>query len=221
MVKNITIKLYTGAFNKLKLNGILKKDIGYTQILNIFDMTTKGLSNSTKKTYLKALIYFNKKDNLFTNEIMKHIQRRLKIYDGKEKKRVFNQELTITQKKNIITWEKVLEIFNNLEDIKDKFVLSLFVLFPPRRLKDYDEMIYRSKMGRNLSIDKNYYISNKSEFIFNTYKTDYIYGQQKFKISEDLKNIIEGYIHKYKIKEGSKIIDNIGYLLKTILLIYN
>lgn len=56
----------------------------------------------------------------------------------------------------------------------------------PRRSKDYTEMLLRGKAD-----DKNY-IEN-GEFVFNVYKTDKFYGQQRIKIHAVLKKMIDAY----------------------------
>lgn len=56
----------------------------------------------------------------------------------------------------------------------------------PRRSKDYTEMLLKGKAD-----DKNY-IEN-GEFVFNVYKTDKFYGQQRIKIPPVLKKMIDAY----------------------------
>ena len=105
--------------------------------------------------------------------------------------------------------KKLLEDYNKDEE-KDAFynyvLLSLYVLFPPRRLQDYTKM----KIVQKEEKDKNYnylvYDKNKMKFVFNTYKTSNKYGTQIFEVPTDLKNILKKWIEMYH--KGSFLISN-------------
>jgi integrase len=82
-------------------------------------------------------------------------------------------------------------------------ILSLYTLQPPRRNKDYtDMMIVR---GNPESTEKNYLdIDGKSwRWIFNNYKTQKKYKQQIVEVPEDLKAVLEVYL---KFHPDSKLL---------------
>lgn len=60
------------------------------------------------------------------------------------------------------------------------------IYFPPRRNKDWTEMLLHTKRD-----DANYIDGN--EFVFNEYKTQKYYGQQRVKIPPPLKKLIDEY----------------------------
>jgi len=73
-------------------------------------------------------------------------------------------------------------------------ILSLYVLQPPRRNKDYTDMFI--VRGVPESTDKNYLdIDGKTwRWIFNNYKTQKKYKQQIVDVPDDLKTVLEVYI---------------------------
>jgi len=100
---------------------------------------------------------------------------------------------------------------SNDTPIKEKAILSLYTLIPPRRL-EYSYMKIIRKKSTKVSTDYikkldksfNYLLISKKgkpqEFIMNKYKTQSKYGQQIIKIdSEQLINILSKYITEYKI----------------------
>jgi hypothetical protein len=56
-------------------------------------------------------------------------------------------------------------------------LLSLYVLVPPRRNKDYQLMYVVERFEPELEADRNYYDLRKNRFVFNNYKTAKRYGR--------------------------------------------
>ncbi len=84
---------------------------------------------------------------------------------------------------------------------QDYVISSIYTLIPPRRLDDYALMkIVSNNYYQNLKyldkIKNNYLVKkdNKLHFIFCNYKTDKIYGIQKFEIKGNLKKIINKWL---------------------------
>ena len=75
---------------------------------------------------------------------------------------------------------------------KDRMIVRLFTLFPPRRCMDFQLM--RVGYGTNSSKKFNYLDLSHGRFIFNVYKTAKIYGQQVFNIPEDLLRYLREYV---------------------------
>jgi len=106
-----------------------------------------------------------------------------------------NNLLTAAEEKNMVNWSLIKQTFSSIKNIRDKALVALYVLIPPRRL-DYGLM----KVGNGDNINFNYYTSGT--MIFNKYKTDKTYGKQVIKIPIELKTIIDSYISEYKLKDG-------------------
>ena len=90
---------------------------------------------------------------------------------------------------NLPEWKDIYETVSRIPILKDKVLLSLFTLFPPRRCEDYANMWVSSEPN---DLTKNYYTGEK--FIFNDYKTAFTYRQQSFLVPEDLKDLLSEYL---------------------------
>ena len=75
----------------------------------------------------------------------------------------------------------------DLNEIQNYILLSLYILIPPRRSTDYTEMKIK-----NITPDDNYI--DKNDFVFNKYKTSKFYNQQREKISKELITILKKWI---------------------------
>jgi hypothetical protein len=81
-----------------------------------------------------------------------------------------------------------------LQQLHDLVVTSLYSLLPPRRNIDYSEMVVAVPTDDKT---KNYY--NKGQFFFNCYKTQGHYKQQLIDVPDELNEIIKTWI-KFKPK---------------------
>lgn len=57
-------------------------------------------------------------------------------------------------------------------------VACVYTLLPPRRTRDFDEMVVAKQWTADMPTDRNYYDIAGTRFIFNVYKTAKQYGQQ-------------------------------------------
>lgn len=109
----------------------------------------------------------------------------------------YNNDEKISKEKlhKLITWDKYKNYFytnKNKLDLQDLFMVSLYVLQPPRRVKDY--FLLQLNEGAN-----RIYYNDKSEMVLelNEYKTCKRYGTYKSIITGELKNIFDNYIKHY------------------------
>jgi hypothetical protein len=126
----------------------------------------------------------------------------MEVIKGKQVK----NELSEREKKQFLSWDKILEIKDQIfksNSIKDKMIIALYTLIPPRRTLDYAEMIY--VVNEPEQTNKNYLIDNK-KMIFNVYKTSNVYKQQIITVPDDLQNIITQYITECKIKPNDLLL---------------
>jgi len=86
----------------------------------------------------------------------------------------------------------------------DDVIKGLYMMFPPRRISDYAYMIYLEN-PKDIG-EYNYYISTTSEIVFKRYKTYRKFGEQHFKVSESLKELIEKYVKESKITNGDNLL---------------
>lgn len=110
-------------------------------------------------------------------------------------------------------WDEILEKYKDLGENVDKIadglpksltpheydallkylIVSLYVLQPPRRNGDYLEMLVVPSYEKS---DKkaNYLDLSKMEFVYEKYKTSKAYGEQKFPVNAELKQVISLYL---------------------------
>jgi hypothetical protein len=104
--------------------------------------------------------------------------------------------MPIIQKKKTITCEQ-------LKQVHDLLIVSLYTLLPPRRNIDYSEMVVAAPTDDKT---KNYYHAGK--FYFNNYKTKNTYKQQVVDIPEELNAILKTWI-RLKPKENENMLINL------------
>ena len=170
---------------------------------------------NTRKSYLTAVVSvlntIDTKQYNSTNIFYKAILNSEKYYTTEE-------TMTQKQKDNWLSWEEVLEKYNELDeivktiteddmnnpkakkDLSSHLVLSFYVLTPPRRNDDY----YLMKLDSDSKTDDsvNYYRPKTSEFIFNQYKTKKNYGTEKTVVNTKLKNVIDNYVKLMNKKDN-------------------
>jgi len=141
----------------------------------------------TKKTYRKAIDYYERKFKTTSDTIKAELQTHKK---------------SETQEANWITWPEVIKVRDALEEkvskidvsgsvieedyntILSNVILALYTYIQPRRNKDfmYMKLAYFSNV-LDLPKTNNYYDIQKQRLVFNEYKTDNKYGQQIIDIS--------------------------------------
>jgi integrase len=83
-------------------------------------------------------------------------------------------------------------------------IVSLYVLQPPRRNGDYLEMLVVPSYEKS-DRKANYLDLSKMEFIYEKYKTSKSYGEQKFLVAPELKQVITLYLKYHpSIPRGAK-----------------
>jgi hypothetical protein len=124
-----------------------------------------------------------------------------------------------SQQKNWIEQNEVLQIFENLKEkampllakkkvddqewviILDFVVLSLYVLQPVRRNKDYMLMLYVNDKNIIENPEFNYYLPKLKKFEFNQYKTSGTYNMQEVAVNQELVNILTKYAKLHPLKK--------------------
>lgn len=214
MVKQVTINLYEKCYHKLCSNG-LKNNFEFTELQEILKQF--NIKESTMNTYYKSLIYFNKKhNNILTEQCHTDIQNDMKRINQKVFLKASKGQLNESQKNNYLRWEDIISVYYMIQEqeqnLKKVMLLSVFVLFPPRRILDYQEMIYCKKKPLIVDENKNYLVLNKHPyFIFNRYKTDKKYKTQIIEINnKELINLFLLYVSKYNIQPNTSLF-NINY----------
>lgn len=139
-----------------------------------------------------------------------------------------------TQEENWVDWNSVKEHHKILSDKVDTFykkktiapedflvltaymILSLYVLIPPRRNKDYCLMhvVNTFTPGEIHCPAFNYYDVQKKKFIFNNYKTSKKYGRFDIQAPRSLQTVINKYLKHRTYKFPVDDNDNKPFLIK-------
>lgn len=128
------------------------------------------------------------------------------------------------QKTKAVTWEELQDmetLFSGKGDTRSLALYSLYTKIPPRRVTDYRLM----KIGKDTdSTNFNYLDLEKSNLVFNVYKTSGKYGQYISKIpkpegersSKDLETILKEYVKEQNLEDGDFLFySNPSGVLKT------
>ena len=131
-------------------------------------------------------------------------------------------EKTEKEKENWIDWKEVQQKHQGLGEEVSKFInqknitpeqfstllhwviLSLYTEIQPRRNQDYLDMYVVKKWKEDMPKDKNYLDLATKQFIFNKFKTQKTYGQQKIGIPEPLMKVISLYLKHHPLVKGNK-----------------
>ena len=141
--------------------------------------------------------------------VLDHFSGIMKMTSATREKLNDDRIMTDNQLKNYVPWDKVRECFaslkaaRNVDSIihRDFVIVSVYYLFPPRRVMDYAFM-HVTEREEDLSLDKNYFVINhggKSFFVFRKYKNSECFGTQRIYVIDELAEIIKEYVKKYKI----------------------
>jgi integrase len=195
--------------NKEKINKFIESKKPNTQ-RNYYITIVSVLGTDDKKKALKTY---------YTNH-MDQMNKDLKEKEGKNEK-------SETQKKNWIEEDEIKSIYNKYKESVDKFkneknisdnkfdtllkyvILSLYVLIPPRRNKDYqDAFLVKNTPEKEFDEDFNYVDLTKKNFVFNNFKTKKTEGQKIIDIPNELMEVLEIYAkHHPLIDEGENTYD--------------
>ena len=131
-------------------------------------------------------------------------------------------ELTDREKEVWMTWDEVKAVHADLKKEVDSFiahsalsrseqdtllsylVLSLYVLIPPRRNRDYMDLVVVHDLPEDKT--KNYYDLTKKELHFNVFKTAKTEGEKMVAAPAALDEVIRGYLKHVLVAEGEKLL---------------
>ena len=189
-VKQITIKGYVSALNRLKKNDTLNKLFLIKDKEDIEKLVVKEF-NKCPETYFKVIVNIIKISYPNNKEIYDFYLELMVKY--KSKRECNSSKLTKKEKLNWVDLPIIIKKFEKLynnkdqlkkKEIKDAVILGLYTLQPPRR-NDYSSMKILYEGDDSIDKKYNYYDIKNKEFIFNVYKTDKTYKQQIIKIEDD------------------------------------
>lgn len=228
-ISDTSKQLYIKNIQKLNDN----KPIKNLNFLKNFEDIEKKLEKykpNTKRTYIISIVSLLKciNDTKY-KKVHDHYYNILMNYNKELKTQ---NDKTDNEKENWMTQDEINETYNKVKesakDIKSKniliddynkildyLILSLYILHPPRRNKDYQLMKIIKSYKQDMTNENNYLDLTNKKFIFNNYKTNKTYEQQTSDINDDLINVIALYLKyhpkKKEFKDKNFMIDFLVY----------
>jgi hypothetical protein len=219
-----SIKLYLAKAKKLN-SGVEISNLNFLKKTEDIKKQLDAIENlNTRKSYVTAIVSLLRES--------KKLPKLLVLYQGmmiemiEESKDIDPAEKTQKQMENWMTWPEVEEVYKTLKtnvllkpvsEVKynimskrlyaDYMLLSLYVLFPPRRALDYFAMVI-TKDGVMEDETLNYYNVRSNKFVFNVYKTAGSYGQESFEVSPYLQQVILDHIEAFELTHMSYLLRN-------------
>ncbi len=218
-----SIKLYLRNLEKLNGNEPLK-NLNFLKDPAVIQEKLAKYKENTKRGYLISICSVLSLD--------KGTKAKQKLYDdyfrlmmdkNKELKAEERENVkSETQKENWLDWKEVEEKYNELEQkvvaFKDQktlnehqyntllqyVVLSLYVLFPPRRNEFQKVMVAKSATEKSPT-DTNWLDLDRTRFILNKYKTSKKEGQKVIDMPEDFVRVLSRYLKFHPLTKGKKI----------------
>jgi len=205
-------KTHEGIMGKLKFLGRLLTDDSFTcdeKSFAVFKDTKKVLSfinenwpvANTRQGYIQALSGILKYIVDFNDVYQVYSQASI---DGRKKLTREGNELKLSAKerKLWLPWTTLQKASDSKKlNSRDKAIVALFTLIPPRRLTLIKWLVY----GTGTNEEFNYLDMKNNKIILNNYKTNTTYGQYIIKLSTKLKQILAKYIKDYKIQFGKPV----------------
>jgi hypothetical protein len=190
-------------FNKNMLyfaKAYIDKPRGETPSLNTFIDYLKPIINILSRIESEDFV----KNYILISNMYTHLKN---IYTSYKTKNIIKTD--VNGKKRIVDYNNKVEIkklmSENLTSLKEKAIASCYLYFPTRRLQDYANMKIVRLIKETNNTEYNFIVVDKKNkikaFVFNKYKTSYIYKKQKYDLKEykDLTNVLTPYVSTMSI----------------------
>lgn len=166
-------------------------------------ITTKYTTPNSQNSQLQAIASILKYVSKFESEYKFYSE--LSVKNRKNINTIVNQN---ESSENDVEWIDINRIYKKIANLKDKAMVAMLTLAPPRRNDDYKHM-YIANVNDELDNDKNYLLLNDNlkpiATIYNKYKTFKIYGTQSFKINPKLSKTLQKHIKFSNLKNGDLV----------------
>jgi integrase len=218
-----SIKLYLRNLEKLNDNQPIK-NLNFLKDPAVIQERLVKYRENTKRGYLISICSVlsldksTKAKQKLYDEYFKLMMDKNKELKGEEKENVKSE----TQEKNWMDWKEVEEKYDELEKKVNAFkdqktlnehqyntllqyvVLSLYVLFPPRRNEFQKVMVAKSATEKSPT-DTNWLDLDRTRFIFNKYKTSKKEGVAIIDMPEAFVRVLSRYMKFHPLTKGKKI----------------
>lgn len=194
-------KIHKLMFNK-PMEGInWLKD--YKKVIDFILNEPTWKTDQSKSTYINAVASYLRNSKELPAVYQKYSEINKVVANNIQKKKKDNK---MTEKENdvLLPWSEILEKTKGITNLEDKALVSVYTLFPPRRIDSYRLMrVFTKRTGMSVPNDDNNYLVLNSKrvpqkFVFQNYKTAKHFGRQEFKLPIALKSILKAYTDRGK-----------------------
>lgn len=214
-----TIEMYLAKLRILNGNQPFK-NLTFLKNVKVISEKLQSITNdNTRKSYTASIVAVL---NRQTDASSKKANEKYKTMFLKERS-IFSDKQALgekseTQKANWMDQDEINTIYKALADkvdaienktkltekehklVEDWFLLSLYVMQPPRRNMDY----YMMKLGNGTDKNFNYLDMDKNQYHFNNFKTAK-FGVEELAIPNDMMPILKQYVELTGLKDGDFI----------------
>lgn len=185
------------------------------QVLNSHYTTTN--SRTSIKIKITALLSWLEGYDQLLAKYAQHMSESAAVRDEETS----NNEMTPKQKARYIAWPEIVETFNrDVQNVNDKFLLGINILWAPRRLdlrflhlKTLEPGATGAILAANRVLlpvvkDTNYVVVSipKMFLVFDEYKTNATFGRQVFELEDRLIDIINEYVSVNELEDGAPLL---------------
>lgn len=211
-VAETTLKLYTSNLKRLN-GGVIPSSPAFLKKTEDIQAIIDKYATNTKKSYYITIVSYLKGKKVPKKTLQYYYDRMTN-----SNKEYFESSglKTPKQEANWISWNDVVAHYKTLKPgTLEHLLLSLYVLTPPRRSKDYYLMKVVPEYSESMDKAFNYLDWKEKKFIFNNYKTQGKYGEQTLDIPPELWDVLSQMKLKKKFepffllnKEGKQLAEN-------------
>jgi len=203
------------------------KNMGWSKDTATVEQNLKDLAESTRAVYYRVLASVLSLYKTY-GKVARYWKKR-----GDEVQPPVSAEKSEKQDENWLSWGEIVKLRDALKSatsplqkegrvrtlddeefttLFNYLILSLYTLIPPRRNKDYSEMLVVKNWRPSMSEEFNYYDMKGQQFVFNQYKTAKRYGQQIEPVPDDLAEVLNLYIKYHPLRKQASFPLLVNYL---------
>jgi integrase len=211
-IAETTLKLYTSNLKRLN-GGVLPKGPAFLKKTDDIQAIIDKYATNTKKSYYITIVSYLKGKKVPKKTSQYYYD---KMTNSNKEYLETSSQKTPKQEANWMNWEDIVAHYKTLKPgTLEHLLLSLYVLIPPRRSKDYYLMKVVPEYNESMDKAFNYLDWKEKKFIFNNYKTQGKYGAQVVDIPPELWEVLSQMKLKKKFepffllnKDGKQLAEN-------------
>ena len=200
-----TINLYKANLSRLDKYGIDYKN--FSDPVDIINSVCKinDIGSQTVRHYLFAILWYYKTNNISINGL-NIFREKINDINKATTEKYDSAKMTDAELNKYLNWDEIVKVYERLysehhwSDLAFKrcITIAIYVLTPPRRLKDYSNLIC-VKNNDDIPPNRNCYVMSEKKFVFCEFKTVKDLGTQIISVPDKLDDLLKKYIAKFNL----------------------